>query len=40
VSARTKTKLKAAATVHMQLIEANPERVKKYFQDPRVAYAQ
>ncbi|NJS37498.1 MAG: IS630 family transposase [Brachymonas sp.] len=39
VSARTKTKLKAAATTHMQLIEANPERVKKYFQDPRVAYA-
>ena len=39
VSARTKTKLKAAATTHMELIEANPERVKKYFQDPRVAYA-
>ena len=39
VSARTKTKLKAAATTHMELIEASPERVKKYFQDPRVAYA-
>ena len=23
----------------MELIEARPERVKKYFQDPRVAYA-
>lgn len=39
VAARTKTKLKAAATTHMELIEASPERVKKYFQDPRVAYA-
>ena len=39
VSARTKTKLKAAATAHMELIEASPERVKKYFQDPRVRYA-
>ena len=39
VSARTKTKLKAAATAHMELIEASPERVKKYFQDPRVNYA-
>ncbi|MEO6023330.1 MAG: hypothetical protein ABIP64_09475 [Burkholderiales bacterium] len=25
--------------VKMELIEASPERVKKYFQDPRVAYA-
>ena len=39
VSARTKTKLKAAATAHMELIESSPERVKKYFQDPRVNYA-
>ena len=39
VSARTKTKLKAAATAHMEFIEANPERAKKYFQDPRAAYA-
>lgn len=39
VSARTKTRLKAAATAHMALIEADPERVKKYFQDPRVNYA-
>jgi transposase len=36
---RTKAKLKAAATEHMQMIESNPERVKSYFKDPRVAYA-
>ena len=39
VAPRTKIRLKAAATAHMELIEASPERVKKYFQDPRVAYA-
>ena len=39
ISARTQKKLKDAATAHMQLIETSPERVKKYFQDPRVAYA-
>ena len=39
VAPRTKTRLKAAATAHMELIEVSPERVKKYFQDPRVAYA-
>jgi hypothetical protein len=36
---RTKTKLEAAATEHMQKIESDPERVKRYFKDPRVAYA-
>ena len=36
---RTKIRLKAAVTAHMELIGASPERVKKYFQDPRVAYA-
>jgi transposase len=36
---RTKAKLKAAATEHMQMIQNNPERVKNYFKDPRVAYA-
>lgn len=39
VAARTKARLKVAATAHMQMIEANPERVKSYFRDPRVAYA-
>ena len=39
VPARTKTKLRAAASDHMRLIESSPERVKAYFKDPRVAYA-
>jgi len=36
---RTKFKLKAAATEHMQTLEKSPERVKKFFQDARVKYA-
>ena len=39
VPVRTKAKLKAATTEHMQVLENSPERVKKYFQDPRVKYA-
>lgn len=39
VPVRTKEKLKAAATVHMQKLEQSPERVKSYFKDPRVKYA-
>ena len=39
VPARTKPKLKALATAHMEMLEQSPERVKKYFQDPRVKYA-
>jgi transposase len=39
VPVRTKAKLKAAATEHMQTLEQSPERVKKYFQDQRVKYA-
>lgn len=39
VPARTKPRLKAAATEHMQKLEQSPERVKSYFQDPRVKYA-
>ena len=39
VPVRTKAKLKAAATEHMQSLEKSPERVKKYFQDSRVKYA-
>ncbi len=31
VSARTKAKLKAAATEHMQALEQLPERIKNYF---------
>ena len=39
VPARTKAKLKAAATQHMTEIERSPERVKAFFQDPKVRYA-
>ena len=39
VPVRTKAKLQAAAYDHMMFIEANPDRVKSYFQDPRVQYA-
>ncbi|MEN9493456.1 MAG: hypothetical protein RJA63_4207, partial [Pseudomonadota bacterium] len=30
---------KAAATEHMQELERSPERVMKFFQDPKVKYA-
>jgi len=39
VSVRTKAKLKAATTEHMQNLKKSPERIKKYFQDSRVKYA-
>jgi hypothetical protein len=39
VPARTKAKLKAAATEHMNMLGNTPERVKRYFNDPNVAYA-
>ena len=39
VPVRTKAKLKAATTEHMQTLEKSPERIKKYFQDSRVKYA-
>ena len=39
VPVRTKAKLKAATTEHMQVLEKSPERVKKFFQDERVRYA-
>jgi transposase len=39
VPVRTKAKLKAATNEHMQVLEKSPERVKKFFQDPRVKYA-
>lgn len=39
VPARTKARLRAAATEHMQKLEQSPERVRSYFQDPRVKYA-
>jgi hypothetical protein len=39
VPVRTKEKLRATANDHRMLIERSPERVKAYFQDPRVKYA-
>jgi len=39
VPARTKAKLREAATSHMRLLEKNPKRVISYFQDNRVKYA-
>lgn len=39
VPARTKAKLRVAAEDHMAVIANAPERVKAYFQDPRVQYA-
>lgn len=37
--ARTRAKLRAATVEHMTWLEQTPERVKAYFQDPRVQYA-
>jgi transposase len=39
VPVRSKSKLKAAAEDHMTIIGTSPERVRAYFQDPRVKYA-
>ena len=39
VQVRTKDKLKAVTESHMAMLAANPQRVKSYFQDPRVKYA-
>jgi len=39
VAARSQTKLKAVTSEHMTMLEQTPDRVKSYFQDPRVLYA-
>ena len=39
VAIRTKPKLKAATEAHMTNLENAPERVRAFFQDPRVKYA-
>lgn len=39
IPVRTKAKLHTAATHHMAFIQTNPERVKSYFENPRVKYA-
>ena len=38
VPVRTKPKLKAAAEEHMTMIGKSPDRVRAYFQAPRVKY--
>jgi transposase len=39
IQVRSKDRLKAATTAHMQMLAQKPERVRSYFQDPRVKYA-
>jgi len=39
VSVRSKSKLQAVANDHMILLSNSPERVRTYFEDPRVKYA-
>jgi transposase len=39
VPVRTKAKLLDATQAHMTAIASQPQRVKAYFQDPRVKYA-
>ena len=39
VPVQTKAKLRQAATEHMTKMEKTPERMRKYFGDPKVAYA-
>lgn len=39
VPARTKAKLRDAAMNHMTALERSPERVKAFFQDPRIRHA-
>jgi hypothetical protein len=38
VPCRTKDKLRKAATEHRTAIEKNPEKIKSFFKDPRIAY--
>jgi hypothetical protein len=39
VLVRTKAKLREAANEHIAMVDKNPERVIRYFQDCRVRYA-
>ncbi|CAH1904263.1 hypothetical protein NTGHW29_270012 [Candidatus Nitrotoga sp. HW29] len=39
VPVRTKAKLSAAATDHMTMLEQNSKRMRRYFGDPKAAYA-
>ena len=39
VPVRSKAKLRDAANEHMFMLERSPQRVRSFFQDPRVKYA-
>jgi hypothetical protein len=39
VPVRTKEKLKNTASYQLRELQRQPERIKSYFQDPRVKYA-
>ena len=39
VPVTTKAKCRAATQQHMNMLESNPERVRRFFQDKRVKYA-
>jgi transposase len=39
VPVRTKKRLQAAATEHMQMLSKNRKRIRKYFKDPAIQYA-
>ena len=39
VQVRSKDKLKTTTSYHLRLLQQQPERIKSYFQDPRVKYA-
>ncbi len=39
VQVRTKDKLKQVTTAHMNMLQDNPERVRSYFQYPKLRYA-
>ena len=39
VPVRTKVRLREAASEHKAMLEQNPQRVIRYFQDRRVRYA-
>ena len=39
VQMRTKDKLKEATKAHMDMLDQHPERVRSYFNDPKIKYA-
>lgn len=39
VPARSKSQLKGKPLSHLRMLQKKPDRVKKYFKDPKIAYA-